>query len=105
MTKSFTWEFQDAVEFLGTLKVGDLVDVHADGRTTRMTVSRAVHRCDGVFGSYESAQVTVCTVNGYARSVTAQSLVENVTWDPITGRTPDWMRVEMKRVPDRDGVQ
>lgn len=105
MTKSFTWEFQDAVEFLGTLKVGDLVDVHADGRTTRMTVSRALHRSDGVFGSYESAQVTVCTVNGYARSVTAQSLVENVTHCARTGRTPDWMRVEMKRAPAGDGVE
>lgn len=104
MNKSFTWEFHDAVDFLGTLKVGDLVDIHANGRTTRMTVSRALHRSDGVFGSYESAQVTVCTENGYARNVAAQSLVERVTHCARTGRTADWMRVELKRAPASDGV-
>jgi len=50
---------RDAATFLGALHQGDAVRVKVDGRSHDMTVSRAAHRADGAFGSWESTRVTV----------------------------------------------
>ena len=64
-----------AVDMLGSFKAGDAVKITTDGRTNSMFVSRTLHRCDGPFGSYESARITVTFGPGrYAREITAEQI-------------------------------
>lgn len=64
-----------AVDLLASFDVGDPVRVTFDGRVHDMVVSRAIHRSDGQFGSYESSRITVTFGPGrYATEVTAEQL-------------------------------
>lgn len=94
----FTPELHHAVEFLRTLKRGDRVILTRTGRDLDMTVSRPAHLSDGAYGAYESTGVTLSLPNGYATRVEASSLVDQFTTDRVTGRTPSWMRQELRKI-------
>lgn len=67
--------FQQALDFLQSLRVGDTVRVTRDGRVEEVRVIRPAHRSDGHHGAWESLAVTVSYGPGrYSFDVTAEAM-------------------------------
>ncbi|MEW2463081.1 hypothetical protein AB0872_20555 [Microbacterium sp. NPDC047426] len=85
--------FQDAIDFLSSLRVGDTVRVTRGGRTEEVRVTRPAHRSDGPHGAWDSIAVTVSHGPGrYAFDITAEAMAPRKPGLVLTPQTVELVR-------------